>query len=193
MTIKIFLASSIVELHDERIAIGDLFGRLDEAYFDKCGIRFELEKCEDYDDSIRTEGAQAQYDTDISNSDIVVFLFAKSVGEYTKHELEVAMENLKEKGSPKIYIFFKLDSSGAIAGEAESFSKELSDSQMSYSGFESMLELKIHILNIVVNYLKTHGKEEPYIDLRNGKLYVERNIIIDLRKASSEELELLDL
>ena len=189
MTIKIFLASSIVELHDERIVIGDLFGRLDEAYFDKCGIRFELEKCEDYDDSIRTEGAQAQYDTDISNSDIVVFLFAKSVGEYTKHELEVAMENLKEKGSPKIYIFFKLDSSGAIAGEAESFSKELSD----YSSFESMLELKIHIFNIVVNYLKTHGKEESYIYLRNGKLYVDGNIIIDLRKASSEELELLDL
>ena len=42
MTIKMFLASSIVELYDERNATGDLFGRLNQACRMKYGVHFDL-------------------------------------------------------------------------------------------------------------------------------------------------------
>ena len=193
MTIKMFLASSIVELYDERNAIGDLFDRLNQAYRMKYGVHFDLERCEDSDDAVRTNGSQAKYDEDIAESDTELVIFAESVGEYTKHEVDVALESLKEKGSPQIYVLFKLDSDGEISAAAKAFSEEYSGRRMSFDDFESMTELKLHVFNIAMDFLKMRGKTEPRVYLSEGRLKVDDTIIIDLRKASSKELKLLKI
>ena len=193
MTIKMFLASSIVELYDERNAIGDLFDRLNQAYRMKYGVHFDLVRCEDSDDAVRTDGSQAKYDEDIAESDTELVVFAESVGEYTKHEVDVALESLKEKGSPQIYVLFKLDSDGEISAAAKAFSEEYSGRRMSFDDFGSMTELKLHVFNIAMDFLKMRGKTEPRVHLAEGRLKVDDTIIIDLRKASSKELELLKI
>ena len=148
MTIKMFLASSIVKLYDERNAIGDLFGRLNQACRMKYGIHFDLIKCEDSDDAVRTNGSQAKYDEDIAESDTELVVFAESVGEYTKHEVDVALKSLEKKGSPQIYVLFKLDSEGEISAAAKAFSEEYSGRLMNFDDFGSMTELKLHVFNI---------------------------------------------
>ena len=193
MTIKMFLASSIVKLYDERNAIGDLFDRLNQACRMKYGVHFDLERCEDSDDAVRTDGSQAKYDEDIAESDTELVVFAESVGEYTKHEVDVALESLKEKGSPQIYVLFKLDSDGEISAAAKAFSEEYSGRRMSFDDFGSMTELKLHVFNIAMDFLKMRGKTEPRVHLDEGRLKVDDTIIIDLRKASSKELKLLKI
>ena len=193
MTIKMFLASSIVELYDERNAIGELFDRLNQACRMKYGVHFDLGRCEDSDDAVRTDGSQAKYDEDIAESDTELVIFAESVGEYTKHEVDVALESLKEKGSPQIYVLFKLDSDGEISAAAKAFSEEYSGRRMSFDDFGSMTELKLHVFNIAMDFLKMRGKTEPRVHLAEGRLKVDDTIIIDLRKASSKELELLKI
>ena len=193
MTIKMFLASSIVKLYDERNAIGDLFDRLNQACRMKYGVHFDLERCEDSDDAVRTDGSQAKYDEDIAESDTELVVFAESVGECTKHEVDVALESLKEKGSPQIYVLFKLDSDGEISAAAKAFSEEYSGRRMSFDDFGSMTELKLHVFNIAMDFLKMRGKTEPRVHLDEGRLKVDDTIIIDLRKASSKELKLLKI
>ena len=193
MTIKMFLASSIVKLYDERNAIGDLFDRLNQAYRMKYGVHFNLERCEDSDDAVRTNGSQAKYDEDIAESDTELVIFAESVGECTKHEVDVALKSLEKKGSPQIYVLFKLDSEGEISAAAKAFSEEYSDRLRSFDDFGSMTELKLHVFNIAMDFLKMRGKTGPRVHLAEGRLKVDDTIIIDLRKASSKELELLKI
>ena len=193
MTIKMFLASSIVELYDERNAIGDLFDRLNQACRMKYGVHFDLVRCEDSDDAVRTDGSQAKYDEDIAESDTELVVFAESVGKYTKHEVNVALKSLEKKGSPQIYVLFKLDSDGEISAAAKAFSEEYSGRRMSFDDFGSMTELKLHVFNIAMDFLKMRGKTEPRAHLAEGRLKVDDTIIIDLRKASSKELELLKI
>ncbi len=193
MTIKMFLASSIVELYDERNAIGDLFDRLNQACRMKYGVHFDLGRCEDSDDAVRTDGSQAKYDEDIAESDTELVVFAESVGECTKHEVDVALKSLEKKGSPQIYVLFKLDSDGEISAAAKAFSEEYSGRLMNFDDFGSMTELKLHVFNIAMDFLKMRGKTEPRAHLAEGRLKVDDTIIIDLRKASSKELKLLKI
>ena len=193
MTIKMFLASSIVELYDERNAIGDLFDRLNQACRMKYGVHFDLGRCEDSDDAVRTNGSQAKYDEDIAESDSELVIFAESVREYTKHEVDVALESLKDKGSPQRYVLFKLDSDGEISAAAKAFSEEYSGRRMSFDDFGSMTELKLHVFNIAMDFLKMREKTGSRVHLDEGRLKVDDTIIIDLRKASSKELELLKI
>ena len=188
-----FLASSIVELYDERNAIGDLFDRLNQACRMKYGVHFDLVRCEDSDDAVRTDGSQAKYDEDIAESDTELVVFAESVGEYTKHEVDVALKSLEKKDSPQIYVLFKLDSEGEISAAAKAFSEEYSGRLMSFDDFGTMTELKLHVFNIAMDFLKMRGKTEPRVHLAEGRLKVDDTIIIDLRKASSKELELLKI
>ncbi|MBO4983477.1 MAG: hypothetical protein J6D23_05410 [Clostridia bacterium] len=44
--VKIFLASSIEDLKDDRLFVGDFFRQLNEIYLDS-GVHFSLIKCED--------------------------------------------------------------------------------------------------------------------------------------------------
>jgi len=104
--VKIFLASSIEDLKEDRLHVGDFFRQLNEIYFDS-GVHFSLIKCEDYDNSIAAGGKQSEYDREIEDSELVFFLFFRKVGDYTRHEFETALESFKSKAKPRIITYFK--------------------------------------------------------------------------------------
>ena len=104
--IKIFLASSITDLREDRLQVGDFMRQLNDLYLDS-GIHFSLVKCEDYDNALVVGGMQSEYDREIRESELVFFLFFKKVGDYTRHEFEVALEAFKECSKPKIVTYFK--------------------------------------------------------------------------------------
>ena len=96
--IKVFLASSIEDLSLDRIELGDYFNQLNEVY---------IIKCEDYENGIALDGKQSQYDEEIRNCDLCLFLFFTKVGQYTVHEFNVAMDAFKKNGRPSIVTYFK--------------------------------------------------------------------------------------
>lgn len=98
--LRIFLASSINEFRIDRLAIGDFILRLNQIYnrakdSDK-NIRFVLEKCEYYDEYIAIDGKQSEYDEIIPQCNIMCLLFGKTIGDYTKHEFDIAYKSFEK-------------------------------------------------------------------------------------------------
>ena len=106
--ISFFLASSITEIHDDRIAVGDFINQLNNIYVSK-GVYIKLYKCEsDYmDHSMKTGGSQLALDEIIKQSDLCFILFWKRAGELTKHELDLAFQSFVKHNRPKVVVYFK--------------------------------------------------------------------------------------
>lgn len=133
--IRIFFASSITDLRFDRIEIGNFFRQLNDVYIES-GVYFELAMCEDYDNGVALEGKQSELDKLICDSELVFFVFFKKVGEYTKHEFEIALENFKSCKRPKIVTYFK------TVDDADEAVQDVSD-------FMNMLDTELrHYYNI---------------------------------------------
>jgi len=104
--IKMFLASSIDDLSDDRNQIREFFEKINKTYSEQ-GLFFDLKLCEDYDAAVFIGGKQLQFDRDIEDSELVFFLFFRKVGEMTKHEFDVAYKALEAHGKPRIIIYVK--------------------------------------------------------------------------------------
>lgn len=145
--IKIFLASSIEDLALDRLHMGAFFNQLNNIYR-KRDIGFELVMCEDYDNSIALGGKQEEYDREIRESELVFFLFFRKVGEYTKHEFEVALEAFKDRKKPKIVTYFKyVTSADEAAQEVQAF-MQLLDQEFGhyYNTYGHIDTLKLGVL-----------------------------------------------
>jgi tetratricopeptide (TPR) repeat protein len=123
-TIKVFLASS-EELEDDRIKFGNLIRKLNEIY-EKRGIQIKLFEWEDYDAAYNGVSKQAEYNEQISDSDIFLALFHIKAGKYTLEEFDYATEEFKKHASPKVYTYIKTLAPGeAESQELKSFKKNL--------------------------------------------------------------------
>ncbi len=143
--IKVFLASSIEDLKLDRIELGDYFNQLNEVYIDQ-NVHFSLIKCEAYDNGIALEGKQSQYDEEIRNCDLCLFLFFTKVGQYTLNEFEVAMEAYKQNGRPSIVTYFK-DPDRTDSCEVKTFMARLNDEMHHYyNKYDHIDTLKLGIL-----------------------------------------------
>lgn len=96
-TIKIFLASSITELEDERLRFSDyiMCSVRQILKFDKVDI--ELSKWENMSKSNTGMPSQQKIDEVLKGSDISVFLFKRKAGDKTIHEFDIARETQKTK------------------------------------------------------------------------------------------------
>ena len=103
--VKIFLASSVVEFEKERRELGDYIRSLNDIYV-KRGIYFELNLCEDLSNAIDKERKQEQYNRMIRDSQYFYILFGNHAGEYTIEEFDVAWEQFRSSGEPKLYTYF---------------------------------------------------------------------------------------
>ena len=103
-TIKIFLGSSIVELHDERVILGDYIMNSVRPIFKNDGIEIELIKCEDIHSGNSGPTSQEVIDNRIRECDLSLFLFKSQAGENTLHEFDVArsVQNTKHH---EIYLY----------------------------------------------------------------------------------------
>lgn len=133
--IRIFLASSITDLKFDRIEIGNFFRQLNDIYIEN-GVYFDLAMCEDYDNAIALEGKQSEFDRLLCSSELVFFIFFNKVGDYTRHEFEVALDSFKNCKKPKIVTYFK------YVNSVEEATEEV-------RGFMSMLDTELrHYYNI---------------------------------------------
>ena len=145
--IKIFLASSITDLREDRLQVGDFIRQLNELYLDN-GIHFSLVKCEDYDNAIAAGGKQSEFDREIRESDLIFFLFFKKVGDYTRHEFEVALDAFKTSNKPKIITYFKYVNTPEEANEEIKAFMALLDGELKhyYNTYNHIDALKLGML-----------------------------------------------
>ena len=103
-TIKIFLGSSITELHDERVTLGDYLMNSVRPIFKQDGIEVEVLKCEDIRSGNTGENPQDRIDNLLRECDVSVFMFKTRAGNATIHEFDVARE-LQKSRRHEIYVF----------------------------------------------------------------------------------------
>ena len=104
--IKIFLASSINDLHVERMEIGNFIRSMNDRFIDR-GIYFKLCMCEDISDAVAKSRKQDEYNAIIRECDFFYVIFWHKAGVYTVEEFEVALAQFRDTGSPKIQTYFK--------------------------------------------------------------------------------------
>ena len=173
--IKIFLASAIDDLREDRLQVGDFFRQLNEIYLDS-GVHFSLIKCEDYDNSIAAGGKQQQYDQEIRESELVFFLFFRKVGDYTRHEFEVALEAFKDRQKPKIVTYFKyITSMDEAAREVRDFMQMLDlEIRHYYNTYGHIDTLKLGILM----QIKLLQLDSAQIKLEDGEVRLNGQAVV---------------
>ena len=120
-TIKIFLGSSITELHDERVTLGDYLMNSVRPIFKQDGIEVEVCKCEDIRSGNTGVPPQNKIDRLIRGCDVSVFMFKCKAGDMTVHEFDVTRK-LQKRKRHEIYVY-------CFTVPEEDKSKELKDFQ----------------------------------------------------------------
>ncbi|MCD7854283.1 MAG: tetratricopeptide repeat protein [Clostridiales bacterium] len=167
--IKIFLASSIDDLRSDRLEVGDFIQQLNNIYI-KSNLYFKLIKCESYDKALNIVGKQFEYDDEIRESELIFFLFYLKVGDYTKHEFEVALESFRLSEKPKIITYFKyVKTVEEIGSDVKSFMNVLDNNlKHYYNTYQSIDTLKLGI----IMQIKLLNLDSAVIDIEKGKLRI---------------------
>ena len=177
--IRIFFASSIVDLKFDRIEIGNFFRQLNDTYIEN-GIYFELTMCEDYDNSLSLKGKQSEFDRLICESEIVFFVFFTKVGEVTKHEFDIALENYKNCNKPKIVTYFKcIDTPENATDDVRRF-MDILDSELRhyYNIYREIDTLKLGMF-MQIKLMRLDSSE---LKIENGSLMHGKTVIADTEK-----------
>ena len=206
MKVQIFLASSINEFAQDRLKIGDFINRLNKIYHTK-NIFFALEKCEDVDEAIFKGGKQEQYDEIIRVSDIMFLLFGEKVGEWTRHEFDVAYETFKKINKPQIVVYLRTatDNGSEITQDdsAVAFKKYLNDELKHFWGkychVDTLLfKIVMHIIaanfegvNINVSDGIVKDGDNDILSLQNVPAWCNNQVLLEIEERitkTSEEL-----
>lgn len=186
--IHMFIASSIVEFEKERNELGNYIRSLNDLYVDR-DIYFKLTMCEDLSTSVELEGKQNFYNSKIRESDYFYIIFGKNAGEYTLQEFDVAMEQFRATGKPKIYTYFKQLPDGNVSDNVVSFMERL-DGELGhyYSIFTHIDSIKLNILL----ELSRDPQIENQIEIENGNVCVNGENFLSLKNvpvySKNEEL-----
>lgn len=140
-TVKIFLASSVVELENDRNAIGNFVRALRDIY-DARGVKMDLYDCT-YEDQAMTSGRkQDEHNEHARQSDIFLALFYNKAGKFTVEEFHEAYKQLQNTGAPAILVCFRegegyapRDSLLAFRDELE---EELEQHPITYTDIDSV-------------------------------------------------------
>ena len=103
--VRLFVASSITELHDERMELGVFLDNLKTRYWK--GLRLVYEICENNSPAANPKGKQSEYDDWIRDCQLFCFLVGKRLGKASRHEFDLAWDCLCQRGTPRILPFFK--------------------------------------------------------------------------------------
>lgn len=168
--IKIFLASSVSEQDEpelvaDRNKLGAFCNQLN-THFINHGLFFHLIDCTEYDRSIAEGGKQAQLDKDIKDSALIFFLFFTKVGEYTRHEFDIALDSYRERKQPKIVTFFRYRNSPDEAeGKVKAFKEELDSKYKHYYNiYNSIDTLKLGMLMQILSLQLDDGAFSPSVE-----------------------------
>lgn len=190
--IRIFLASSIVEFANERMAIENFIRNISDKFEENYDVKIQPLLCENFDDAYSKIRKQEEYNEKIRNSDLCFFIFFTKAGEYTREEFEVARKKFEETGKPKIYTYFKVIKDEMAEQSLYDFMDELDKTLGHYYGtFEHIDTVKLRIL------LSLKLQEMDFLEIKteNGKCIVDGKVAMHLENvaefANNKSLELL--
>ena len=178
--ISFFLASSINDVHIDRLEIGDFVNQLNCIYESK-NIFIKLYKCESdsISHAIQTGGSQEALDDIIRNSDLCFVIFWKTVGEYTQHELDVALKAFAAHNSPKIIVYFKkLQPEETIPEDIKRIMKIIDNELLHYHReYDHIDTLKLGI----ITQLQVNGFVDADLHVENGSLISENQSVLPIK------------
>ncbi len=148
-TLKIFLASP-GDLEAERREIELLVRKENERLFDQ-GLFLRLVIWEDLLHSFQGERVQDYFNAQMLQCEVVITMFFKKVGKFTKEEFEVAYESFKKDGNPKfLYVYFK-DAAVKMSEidkqvlQIRELKEQIVEAEQIYQSFESVAELQLKL------------------------------------------------
>ncbi|MCI0601442.1 hypothetical protein L0156_00355 [bacterium] len=161
-SLKIFLASS-GEMEPERREIELLIRRENDRMFNK-GLYLQLIVWEELSHSFRGAGIQDHFNEQLLQCEVVIFLFFKKVGKFTKEEFELAYQNFK-KGSTNpryLYVLFKdvpvkISEIDEQILQIKKLKDQIAEAEQIYLSFESMAELQLklkHQIDLILQETK---------------------------------------
>ncbi len=150
ITVKIFVASSINEFKQERNELGNFILGINNT-FRKRGIYCHLELCENREGAMFIGGRkQDEFNEFIKESDAVFVLFFKKAGKYTLEELKLAQTCFKERGRPKVYVYFKNFDENNLTDEVRVVYELLTNEYQHFFGtFENIATVKVDLLRAI--------------------------------------------
>jgi tetratricopeptide (TPR) repeat protein len=167
--IKIFLGSSITELHYERVILGDYLMNSVRPIFKNDGIEVEVLKCED----IRSGniGTPPQHDIDklLSECDVSVFLFKGKAGEMTVHEFDVA-QKLQKRKRHEIYVFCFDVPEAEKSTELKDFQKRLIEEKFYWYTCKDIADLESQFILGLLKY------ERLLLEIKSASTVIQENI-----------------
>ena len=104
-----FFFAGSKELEIERNIFYGAIGKMQPKWKNK-GLDIYGISYKNFEHEVVLEGQQAEYNAFIQNyTDAIFFILNGNVGGITKEEFDLAMETFKQKGTPKIFIYSKLN------------------------------------------------------------------------------------
>jgi tetratricopeptide (TPR) repeat protein len=192
-TNKIFLASS-GELKEKREKIA-LFISQENKILVKQDVFMELVVWEELLHSFRGERTQDYFNEEMLKCDILIALFYKKVGQFTKEEFDIAYKNLKDGRNPKhMFVFFKeanitMSKITEDVMDVVKLKKGIEQAEQIYATFDStqdlILQLKRQLEHVIQDQqasLEKHQKE--FLDQPSKKTIEE--IELEYNKISDE-------
>ena len=152
--IKVFLASSIAELDDERLRLADYINNTVAPILNLGGWHVSLFKCNDDPSANYGGSSQEVFDKELLESDISVFLFKKKAGENTIHEFDLARgmqsPNKKKHG---IFIYCFDVSESEKSDELIAFQHRLEKEKLYWNTCKDINSLESHFLPGLLKHL----------------------------------------
>ena len=125
-TIHIFLGSSLGELHENRMEIGNYVRKLNDIYRDR-DVYIKLYECEDENAAMVSGRKQEEYNEEIRQSDIFLVLFYNKAGQYTIEKFHEAYKQFQKTGAPAILTCFRQGAGYAPDQSVLEFMNELGE------------------------------------------------------------------
>ncbi len=177
--IKIFLASSIVELETERLQLSDFIRSLNDSYVRR-DVYFELIICENITNAVYKERKQQQYNREISDSRYFYVIFGENAGAYTVEEFNIALEAFRKNGAPKIYTYFRRLSEDVKPSESvKRFMDQLNDELGHYySVFRDVDAVKLNMLLELTRDQEVGGT----VTLEDGMAKLNGNPVVSMEE-----------
>ena len=199
-TIKIFLGSSIDELHDERLFLSDYLLNSVRPIFKRDGVDIEVVKCEDIRKGYRGKSSQEEINDLLRECDISVFMFKTKAGPQTIHEYNVAQELVGTK-KHEIYVYCFGVSEEEKEKSLNSFKRKMKDIELYWKTCEDVNDLEKQFVIGLLDYERQLlGKMKPSVveqeskteqdgDSRFAKYQQNEQAQIQLRKEIHQDIE----
>lgn len=177
-TKKIYIASS-AEISKELGLIQSMIEKMNHK-----SVKYEFIRWENMPVEFGKERFQDTYNEIISNCDIIIFVFDKTIGLYSIEEFNIALEEFYRRGAPHIFLYVKeLQEGESNDSSLNAFLLKISDTGQYYCTFQNYEELAY---SIEFQLLQSCDKNE-HIASDVDKLQLEATVIMSNSSIDTEE------